>query len=101
MKLTRLEEQFKRVASIQGGVFLLRAKDAIRFVEACRDVGIRISGLEGFRIDGDRIQPLQEHSVDYGGSERQDHETSLLFLGSREDSGVWFEVVTDDRGGES
>jgi len=97
MQLTKLEEQFKHVAVIRGGVFLLRLKDAIRFVKACRDAGIRITGLEGFRVEGDRIQPLQEHSVDYGSSGRKNHEASHAFLSSREDKDIWFEVVTDDR----
>jgi hypothetical protein len=53
MKLTKIETQFQDVALVRGGVFLLRQADALRFVETCRSVGIRISGLEGFRVDGD------------------------------------------------
>ncbi|KAA3609492.1 MAG: hypothetical protein DWQ01_09165 [Planctomycetota bacterium] len=97
MQLTKLEEQFKTIAVIRGGVFLLRPKDAIRFVEACRDAGVGIGGLEGFKVEGDRIQPLQEHSVDYCGSDRKNHEASLTFLSSREGKDIWFEVVADDR----
>lgn len=97
MQFTKLEEQFKHVAVIRGGIFLLHTEDAIRFVEACRDTGTRISGLEGFKVEGDRIQPLQDHSVDYCGSDHKNHETSLAFLRLREGKDIWFEVVTDDR----
>ena len=97
MKLTELEERFRNVALIRGGVFLLSTADALRFVNACQRAGVRISGIEGFRVDGERIQPLQEHSVDYHQSQEGNHEDGAAFLISRHGEELWFEVVTEDR----
>ena len=41
--------------------------DAVRFVEVCRAAGVGIYGMEGFLVRGTKVQPLQEHSVDYYG----------------------------------
>jgi len=97
MKLTKIERRFQDVALIRGAVFLLRPADAVRFVEECRQAGVRISGIEGFLVAGQRIQPLQDHSVDYCQSDAGNHADSATFLTSRQSDDVWFEVVTDDR----
>ena len=65
MKLTYIEKSFEKRALIKGGVFLLRPDDAIQFVKACKQQGIAILGIEGFKIFGQRIQPFQEHSLDF------------------------------------
>ncbi len=97
MELTSIEKQFEDVAVVKGGVFLLRANDAIRFVKQCRVEGVAIAGIEGFRMIGEKIQPLQEHSVDFDEAVSKTHELSEKFLRERILEDLWFEVVSVDR----
>ena len=96
MKLTQLEREFTDIAMLVGGVFLLRVEDALVFVERHRSANIPILGLDGFRIlNGDKIQPLQEHCLDIEGGDT--HGVAAAFLKSRLGESLWFEVVTADR----
>jgi len=98
MRLTPLEDIFKDVAMIKGSVFLLKPADALSFVESCRKQGVNVSGVEGFRIIGEKIQPVQEHSTDLGnGFNGNPYESTIAFLSKREGTDLWFEVVTTDR----
>jgi hypothetical protein len=98
MRLTPVEDMFKDVALIKGGVFLLKPGDAVSFVENCRKKGVSVAGVEGFRIIGDKIQPFQEHSTDlingFGGNP---YESTIAFISKRQNTDLWFEVVTTDR----
>lgn len=98
MKLTRLEEAFREVALLCGGVFLLRPADALRFVGEHCVTGIPILGIEGFRVlEKGRIQPQQEHTADFDIEGANTHEQAERFLEERLNSGLWFEVVSADR----
>lgn len=97
MKLTQLEKLFEDLALIRGGVFLLRPADAMRFVKTCKEEKIAILGVEGFKVFGEKIQPFQEHSIDFEGMTENSHETTMKFLQDRKETGLWFEVVTGDR----
>lgn len=97
MELTSIEKQFQDVAVVKGGVFLLRVNDAIRFVKQCGIEGVPIAGIEGFRMIRDKIQPLQEHSVDFEEARSKTHELLEKFLRERIHEDLWFEVVSVDR----
>jgi hypothetical protein len=98
MKLTPIEEAFRSVALIHGGVYLLRPVDALRVVDQYRAAGIPILGIDGFRVfDDGTIQPHQEHSVDFGVENATTHEQAKRFLEERLNQEFWFEVVTADR----
>jgi hypothetical protein len=98
MKLTTLEEAFRDIAFLCGGVFLLRPADALRFVEEHRVAAIPILGIEGFRVlEKGRIQPQQEHTADFEFEGANTHQEAKRFLEKRLNSGLWFEVVSADR----
>lgn len=98
MKLTEMEEAFSDVAFIRGGVFLLRASDALNFVEANRLASIPILGIEGFRVfESGKIQPQQEHTADFEMDGANTHDEATRFLEERLHSDLWFEVVSADR----
>ena len=97
MKLTHIEKSFEKRALIRGGVFLLKPDDAIQFVKACQEQGIAVLGIEGFKIFGQHIQPFQEHSLDFEEVIEDSHETTMKFLEDRKDTGLWFEIVSEDR----
>ena len=97
MKLTKIEQMFAEVAKVRGGVFLLRTDDAIRFVQQCRIEAVPVAGIEGFRMHGEKIQPIQEHSIDFEDKLDGTHDMSERFLSERASENLWFEVVTTDR----
>jgi hypothetical protein len=97
MKLTALEEEFASVARISGGVYLLAANDALRFIEECERRDIDILGIDGFRVFGPKTQPLQEHSFDLEGKLTDNHRISKDFVVARLNNDLWFEIVTADR----
>ena len=98
MKLTNIEEMFLDVAFLCGGVFLLRPADAVRFVEEHLAAGVPILGIEGFRsVAEGKIQPLQEHTIDFDEEAVSTHQQAIRFLEERLNLGLWFEVVGADR----
>lgn len=101
MKLTSVEQQFLGKAKCIGGVFLLAPPDALEFIEANRKVGVPISGIEGFFIhDEDRIQPSQDHTVDFSIDIENSHDLASQFIDERRQlenplgKELYFEVMT-------
>jgi hypothetical protein len=92
MKLTELECRFAAVGIVRGGIFLLRPLDAIRLIDESEKAGVPVLGAEGFRVIGEKIQPLQEHSIDLYGNENNSHAVLRRFVGDRSDLDIWFEV---------
>ena len=76
---------------------MLRPVDAMQFVNTCKEQGIAVLGIEGFQIFGEKIQPFQEHSIDFEGVIEHSQEATVKFLAERKDTGLWFEIVTEDR----
>ena len=97
MQLTHIEKRFEKRALIRGGVFLLSPGDAIQFVKDCKEQGIAVLGIEGFKIFGQKIQPFQEHSLDFEDVVEDSHDITIKFLEERKDTGLWFEIVSEDR----
>ncbi len=90
------EKPFLRRGRQIGSVFVLPAQAAIEMTEYCRLHAIEVFGAEGFRLIGDRIQPQQEHSCDFGEETADRHDQLVEFLSRRLDVDLWFEVVADD-----
>jgi hypothetical protein len=101
MKLTHFEKEFEPVARMIGGVYLLSDSDALRFVDRCEQDRVDILCVEGFRFQDDRIQPLQEHSFDLERIVSGNHIMTRHFIAQRIGGGLWFEIVTSDRTGET
>lgn len=49
------------------GILLLKIDDLIDIVSICKSEGIRISAIDAFNIENDKIQPLMEDSLDFSG----------------------------------
>lgn len=90
-----LKEQFAGRAVNRHGLTLFRPADPAQFVARCAENGIEVLGIDGFRVDGDTIQPLMEHSVDLSLSSTPGghHQDAADFLALRLDSDLWFELV--------
>jgi hypothetical protein len=98
MKLSEIHLKYANKAKREGSLFLLDANDAIRFIEDCASEGLKLLGVEGFKITKEgAFQPHQEHSNDIVDSKRSDfvHETKE-FIREREGMGIWFEVVCSE-----
>ena len=76
---------------------LSASTDAIQFVKTCKEQGIVVLGIEGFKIFGQHIQPFQEHSLDFENDIKDSHETTVKFLEDRKDTELWFEIVSEER----
>lgn len=63
--MNKVENLFKDKALVRGSVMLLSKNDAIEFIQQCEKEGIRILGVDGFLLIGDRIQPSLENSRDF------------------------------------
>jgi RHS repeat-associated protein len=96
MSLTKMQEQFAQVALRRGSVFLLSASDSLRFVDECERNGVDILGVEGFKVFGEKIQPVQEHSFDMRGEKTNNHAIAREFIQQRVHLDIWFEVGTSE-----
>ena len=65
MAIHDLDLQFAEHSTERHGLELLRPADAAAYISRCREHGIEVLDVDGFRLDGDSIQPLMEHSVDF------------------------------------
>lgn len=97
MAVQDLEREFADRAIGRHGIMLLRPADAAEYVARCAEHGIDVLGIDGFRLDGDSIQPLMEHSIDLSSAPATGNPNHMAgnFLATRIDSGLWFEVVID------
>lgn len=80
-----------------GGLILFPEKSAVDFIKLCKNNSIKILGIDGFHIIGNKIQPDQNHtSEDYViFSINEAYEKALEFIKIRKNSGLWFEIVTE------
>ena len=60
----QLESAFEQRGVLRGGILLLRPGDAVALTEAAKQKGIRVLGIDAFRLGSGTTQPLMEHSVD-------------------------------------
>ncbi|HET6881515.1 MAG TPA: hypothetical protein VFI31_15235 [Pirellulales bacterium] len=97
MAVRDVEQEFADRGIERHGIKLLRPADARAFLARCRQHGIEVLGIDGFRVDGDSIQPLVEHSIDLTlrSSRGAPIEEATDFLASRLGTDFWFEVVVE------
>ena len=92
-----VERQFAERAIDRHGLKLLRPADAAEYVARCGEHGIEVLGIDGFRVDGDSVQPLMDDSIDLSISPEvgSHYRKAADFLAARSHSDLWFEVVVD------
>lgn len=92
-----VERQFAERAIDRHGLKLLRPAGAAEYVARCAEHGIEVLGIDGFRVDGDSIQPLMEHSIDLSLSPtpRGHQREAADFLAARLGSDLWLEVMVE------
>lgn len=100
--MNKVELKFKnKIAIDRGKYFLFLKKDALDFVQECRNEKIRILGIDGFyKIDEETIQPSMENSVDFS-SDYYVMKTSNIYSEAigflqTKDENLFFEIVCED-----
>ena len=78
-----------------GGILLLRAANAIDFIEAARSQHQRVLGIDSFLITETTTQPMEDHILDLSaGTETTDSwSESKQFIEERHNLDFWFEIV--------
>lgn len=95
MDAAELQNQFIDRGIVRGGMLFLSAPVAIDYIRAARGVGLKILGIDAFRLTEVATQPLQEHSTDYS-SNSEILDTWIVaesFVRQRMVLGLYFEVV--------
>ena len=90
-----IETAFRTRGVVRGGILFLRAADAIALVEAARQKGVRVLGIDAFRLGADFTQPLMEHSVDLSSHKTADTWTVASDFVRRQNGDLFFEVVLE------
>ena len=100
MTTTWLQAEFANVAVKRGGLVLFRPGDAIVVIRRCRELDLRILGVDGFLDRPTGIQPSMENSIDFSTARN----TYLLedswrhaerFIRDRELTPFLFEVIIE------
>lgn len=95
-ELKPIEAEFVPKGTVRGGILILRSQDALDMVRRCREQGIRVLGLDGFKVTATITQPVMEQSIDLGSIAGSDAWSKAeSFLAERGGSDLYFEVVTD------
>ncbi|MEK7528605.1 MAG: hypothetical protein AAB592_02480 [Patescibacteria group bacterium] len=98
--MNKVEESFKnRAFRTRGGegLYLYSKSDALQFIEACKKENVKILGLDGFFLFGEKVQPSIENSVDYSSiihthQPKDIYSAALKFLETKDEK-LFFEIV--------
>jgi hypothetical protein len=97
--MTRVQDEFRKLGEIRGGVLMLSPENAVKMVQRCRKRQIRILGIDGFLLSNRATRPVMEESIDL--SRWQNDAPSCWdlaknFLEQRKSTELHFEVVLDE-----
>ena len=65
MTSREIQTQFAARGENRGGIVMFTPAIALEMIEASRNSGVAVLGLDGFWLTGKTTQPSMEHSVDY------------------------------------
>ncbi|MCL2413111.1 MAG: hypothetical protein FWC98_03125 [Bacteroidales bacterium] len=63
--MNSVEKLFESKAIMSGGIMLFTKENALLFIEACKEYGVPILGIDAFYLWGNSVQPSMENSVDF------------------------------------
>jgi hypothetical protein len=92
-----IERQFLSRGLKPHGILFLPPSVALEMVDVCRQQGVGVLGVDGFRLSAAGRQPLMEHSIDLSGlhPDQDGWQVAAEFLDGYVASDLWFEVVLD------
>ncbi len=98
--MSKLSDEFAAQGRKRAGVLFLQPKVALALVRAARERGVRVLGIDGFKLTETTVQPVMEESIDLSADPRDwDRSWALAedFLARRMSTGLYFEVVIEDK----
>ena len=100
--MASIEKEFEDRGVVRGGELMLRPCDAMVFVAKCRERGVEVLGVDGFRLTEHTIQPVMEQSVDLSQPQKAENlkncwDRAEDFLRPRASSDLFFKVVIDEQ----
>ena len=87
-----LRAEFEPRGQVRGRILVLDPATAIELVAAAQAGGVRVLGVDGFRVSAEGIQPLQECDLNVEDA-AEPYETTRTFLERFVGGDVMFEVA--------
>lgn len=63
--MDNIEKEFLSSAIVKGGLFLYNAQTAFLIIQRCKELKMKILGVDTFIVHNNKTQPISEHSIDY------------------------------------
>lgn len=98
MILNKIEKLFEKKALNRYGLFLLKANEAIEFIDECEKQGVSILGIDVFQIIGDNIQPLMDLGIDFTNCEYEYSRSDRYKVGLNKiktGDNIYYEIVIE------
>jgi hypothetical protein len=94
-RASELLSVFEDRARVSGRIRLLDARTASELVTAAEAAGVRVLGVDAFRVSDGGIQPLQEYELDVEAAATP-YQTTRAFLEQFVGRDLMFEVALSD-----
>ncbi|MCA9257281.1 MAG: hypothetical protein KDA33_16660 [Phycisphaerales bacterium] len=97
--MSKIEDEFRERGTYRGRTLKFRPADAIAFVRRCREKKVIVFGVDGFYLTATTTQPDMNESIDLSLPPYRGQDCWKLaeeFIGERQDSDLFFEVVADE-----
>ena len=62
--MTKIEDEFRDVGVIRGMTLMLKPSDAVAFVRRCRELQVKVLGLDAFHLTDTTRQPDMNESIE-------------------------------------
>ncbi|MDD2401323.1 MAG: hypothetical protein PHD60_03735 [Clostridia bacterium] len=86
-----LEDEFSNVAIMHLDMNMYYPKDALLLIRRCKELNKKILGIDAFIVDGEKIQPSLEHSIDFSIKKSQNE------YGFWEEAENFIKQITNDK----
>jgi hypothetical protein len=90
-----LTEEFESLGVKRGGLLLLNAAAARHLIQEAERRGLRILGMDGFRLTADGAESQADHILDLSTAPGGWQE-ALAFVAERSDLGLVFDIVVGE-----
>lgn len=95
--MSQVENEFAGNGEVRGEILFLPPAQALQMVRRCRELGLRVLGIDGFELSEKTTRPLMEHSIDLSSPPRTDPwGEAEAFLDRRLSSDLMFDIVVDE-----
>jgi hypothetical protein len=94
--LDLIEREFRSRAIIRGGIYLFQQSDAIDVVNKCKELHLKILGVDSYKIIGNSILPKEILDCSINAKETGNWLEAITFIQERFNKGLVFEIVYDN-----